>query len=55
MSRNRQGLYVPTTGIVAFLRYLWSIPVVRQIAGWVIQEVITVIFNYIRKERKKTI
>ena len=48
-----QGLTINTTGCLAFLRYLWSLPIVRKLAGWVLQWILTRLFEWLRKRKPK--
>jgi len=41
------------SGIVKLLRYLWSLPIVRKIIGWLISALLTKVFDWLRKKRPK--
>jgi len=53
MPSQDKGLAFSSSGIVAFLRYLWSIPIVRKMLGWVLQMLLTKVFNWLRKKFPK--
>jgi len=48
---SQQGLRINTSGILKIVRYLWSLPVVRQMAGWLLQVTIEKIIEALRKKR----